>query len=105
MMLDGDQIRRRRDTLGLTQAQLAKNAGYDTRTIQRAEAGTPILNQAAAVIAQALKVRLDQIRPRQLDLLDVEAKKEIEASAGVVMLLPCRSGRTLHQAISGTDFL
>lgn len=101
MQLDGDIIRRHRINLGMTQAQLAKKAGYDTRTIQRAEAGTSILNQAAATIAQALDVNLDRIIPRQESLFDLPAGEEKHE----VILLPCHSGRDLYRHLTKTDFL
>ena len=101
MQLDGDLIRRHRVTLGMTQAQLAKKSGYDTRTIQRAEAGTPVLNQAAATIAQALEVSLDRIIPRQENLFELpQADQKPE-----VILLPCPSGKELHRHLNKTDFL
>lgn len=103
MQLDGDLIRRHRTTLGLTQAQLAKKAGYDTRTIQRAEAGTPVLNQAAATIAQALEVRLDQIIPRQESLFDISTASETNTPE--VILLPCSSGKDFHRHLTKTDFI
>jgi transcriptional regulator with XRE-family HTH domain len=101
MQLDGDIIRRHRINLGMTQAQLAKKSGYDTRTIQRAEAGTPVLNQAAATIAQALDVNLDRIIPRQENLFDLPTGDEKHE----VILLPCHSGRDLYRHLSKTDFL
>ena len=101
MKLDGDIIRLHRQNKGLTQAQLAKRAGYDTRTIQRAEAGTPVQNAAAATIAQALEVKLDRLRARQDDLFETTASNE----KGAVTLVECRSGRTLFQQIRDTDFL
>lgn len=101
MQLDGDIIRRHRINLGMTQAQLAKKAGYDTRTIQRAEAGTSVLNQAAATIAQALDVNLDRIIPRQENLFDLPTGEEKHE----VILLPCHSGRELYRHLSKTDFL
>lgn len=101
MQLDGDLIRRHRVTLGMTQAQLAKKSGYDTRTIQRAEAGTPVLNQAAATIAQALEVSLDRIIPRQENLFELpQADQKPE-----VILLPCPSGKDFHRHLCKTDFL
>jgi len=88
MQLDGDLIRRHRVAQGMTQAQLAKDSGYDTRTIQRAEAGTPVLNQAAACIAQALEVSLDRLIPRQEDLSAVaDGDRKYE-----VVLLPAHRG-------------
>ena len=93
MQLDGDIIRCHRITLGMTQAQLAKKSGYGTRTIQRAESGTPVANQAAATIAQALEISLDRIIPQQEDLFgtsDADQKPE-------VILLSCLSGRDLYR--------
>lgn len=98
MQLDGDTLRLHRENLGLTQAQLAKRSGYDTRTIQRAEAGTPIQNTVAATLAQALEVKLDRLRPRQEDLFDRDEKS-------LVTLVECRSGKTLFQQIRTTAFL
>ncbi len=101
MQLDGDLIRRHRATMGLTQVQLATRSGYDTRTIQRAEAGASVLNQAAATIAQALEVRLDQIIPRQESLFD----QAQSTSSAEVILLPCHSGKDLYRHIAQTDLL
>lgn len=101
MKLDGDIIRLHRQNKGLTQAQLAHRAGYDTRTIQRAEAGTAIQNAAAATIAQALEVKLDRLRIRQEDLFETSTPE----AKGAVTLVECRSGRILFQQIRDTAFL
>lgn len=101
MQLEPDLIRHHRVERGLTQEQLARKAGYNTRTIQRAEAGEPVQSTIAAHIAQALSVRLDQILPRR------EHKEERLPSTEVdqVILLPCTSGRRLYSDLLGTTLL
>lgn len=101
MKLDGDLLRQHRATQGLTQAALANRAGYDPRTIQRAEAGEPVLNAAAATIAQALNVPVDRLRARQGDLHDDAQSPE----PGVVSLVECTSGRILLNQVLATTFL
>ncbi|HEY7607205.1 MAG TPA: helix-turn-helix transcriptional regulator, partial [Actinomycetes bacterium] len=58
----GEVIRRRRAELGLSQADLAKAAGVDTRQIRRYEAGEqqPVLKVAAA-LADALKISMSEL--------------------------------------------
>ena len=55
-------IRRRRAELGLSQADLAKAAGVDTRQIRRYEAGQqqPVLSVAVA-IAKALGISVSEL--------------------------------------------
>src|SRR5262245_37816573 len=66
-------IKSRRAELGLTQAELAAQAGVDKRQIRRYEAGEvqPTLSVAAA-IARALNLSLDELAgetgPRRVDL-------------------------------------
>src|SRR3954467_5151497 len=57
-----DVIRRRRAELGMSQAQLAKVAGVDTRQIRRYEAGEqqPLLSVAIA-IADALGISVTDL--------------------------------------------
>ena len=101
MKLNGDLIRSQRMTLGLTQAALAKKAGWDTRTIQRAEAGVAVSHVTAAAIAQLLEVRVDTLRaPIEQDQIPASAIK-----SGIVTLVPCVSGKLLYTQIIGTEFL
>lgn len=72
-MTIADLIKARRAELGLTQADLAAQAGVDKRQIRRYEAGEvqPTLSVAAA-IARALNLTLDELAgetgPRRVDL-------------------------------------
>jgi transcriptional regulator with XRE-family HTH domain len=101
MKLDGNLIRSRRVNLGLTQAGLAKKAGWDTRTIQRAEAGTPVSAVTAAAIAQLLEIRVDKLRAQ----VDPSLPHISEQLAGIVTLVPCQSGRLLYTQLTTTEFL
>src|SRR6266511_192883 len=57
-------IRRRRDELGMSQAELGAAAGVDARQIRRYEAGEsqPVLSVAAA-IADALRISINERVP------------------------------------------
>jgi len=57
-------IRRRRDELGMSQAELGAAAGVDARQIRRYEAGEsqPVLSVAAA-IADALRISINELVP------------------------------------------
>lgn len=55
-------IRRRRNVLGLTQAELARRVGIDERTMRRIEAGETQLSLLTAVeLAKALDVSIDEL--------------------------------------------
>jgi transcriptional regulator with XRE-family HTH domain len=61
MKLDGETIKGARRAARLTQPELAKKAGWDQKTIQRAEAGKSISGQAARSIATAVGVPLQRL--------------------------------------------
>jgi transcriptional regulator with XRE-family HTH domain len=102
MHLDGDRIRHYRARKGMTQEQLAARSGWNPRTIQRAEKGDPIQNRAAAEIAQALEVPLDQIRSLRAASLDANEIRERRADE--VILLPCGSGQRLVSTLLKSVF-
>lgn len=101
MQLDGAKIQQIRMGKGLSQMALAGASGYDRRTIQRAEAGDAVRPNVAASLAQALDVSVDEIKSRQLDMLEGLHPKPGE---GEVVLLPCRSGRRLVETLRANTF-
>ncbi|MFY0536485.1 helix-turn-helix domain-containing protein [Nannocystis pusilla] len=54
-------VRGQRDTLGLTQSELASRSGVTPRTITKAESGRPISRQSAQAIAIALDATLAEV--------------------------------------------
>ncbi len=102
MQLDGKKIQDFRAKKGLTQAMLANKAGWDRRTIQRAEKGEPVRNVVAAQVAEVLEVRLDQIQNKQQDLF--EDAQQLKAGIDQVVLLPTKSGRRLVDTLSQCTF-
>ncbi len=58
----GEVIRRRRDQIGMSQAELARAAGVDARQIRRYESGEqqPLFSVAVA-IAQALRIPISEL--------------------------------------------
>ena len=62
MSIDGQKLRRLREAKGFTQEKLAALCNLTKRTIQRAEAGTPVALETVSFIADALDARPDEFR-------------------------------------------
>lgn len=63
---NGDLLRFYRDRKGLTQSQLASEAGYSVRLVGKAEAGQPIRMETVEVLAEALSRPDQSISPIDL---------------------------------------
>lgn len=91
MTLNGKAIKKRRDELGLTQEQLKERTNVEVRTIQRAEAGTPISNANAALLAQGLGVSVDLLTAGE--------------ATGCVDLVELQSGRAFLETLRSNHFV
>ena len=58
----GENLKRERKKAGLTQQELADKSGILLRTIQRAEAGTAVENEALVCLAEVLGVTVDLLQ-------------------------------------------
>lgn len=63
---NGQLIKNIRETLGLTQMDFAKRAGYSVRLIGKAEAGNPVSRITIEVLAEALSNNTKKWRPDDL---------------------------------------
>ena len=63
---NGQLIKNIRETLGLTQKDLAKRAGYSVRLIGKAESGVPVSRVTIEVLAEALSTDEKKWRPDDL---------------------------------------
>ncbi len=65
-------LREYRESLGWSQAELARRAGLDVQSARRAEDGEPIQGRTANAIAQALSEALGRpVQIRDIDGLNV----------------------------------
>jgi transcriptional regulator with XRE-family HTH domain len=78
----GVRIRLLRDQLHWTQEELAKAAGYSTKTIWKAEKGCPLKRQTLTHIAVALGVQFEDI---------AKAVNEANSSASKASVLEARA--------------
>lgn len=92
MKLNGDRLRSLRAQKGLSQGDLAKMSDVHPKTIYRAENGSPVDQETAAFIADALGVPAQSLRNE-----DAPAHSD---TAGEVIHLPCRSGRRLVEKMT-----
>ncbi len=88
MALDGEKLRKIRNSKGMSQEKLALMANVNKRTIQRAENGAAIALETVAFIADAVGVAPETLRGRQSDLFENDKKAWNE-----VVLVPTTSGR------------
>jgi transcriptional regulator with XRE-family HTH domain len=96
---DGEKIRELRAAAGMTQEKLAAMSNVHTRTVQRAEKGTPMQAESLADIASALKVQVPQIvRAAELEEEEVD---DLEAKS-LIVLRPIVSGMALINTIRGS---
>jgi transcriptional regulator with XRE-family HTH domain len=83
----GQRVARRRLDLGLTQADLAEQAGVAKRTVERIEAGSSAQTSSMVRILRTLELlpRLDllfpEAEPRPMDLLKRKGKPRRRASS------------------------
>jgi len=83
----GRGLAERRVRMGLTQAELAKQAGIGKRTVERIEAGNSCQTSALIRILRILALQEDLIRiippsgPRPMDLLKMKGKERKRASS------------------------
>jgi len=82
-----DGLRRARLSEGLTQEQLAERADVTPRTVQRAEAGGPLLPHTVAQLARALGRT-----PAELGLVDCEARGRLPGDGAATGRLPAWGG-------------
>ncbi|MDF2235664.1 helix-turn-helix transcriptional regulator [Albimonas sp. CAU 1670] len=90
MALDGEKLRRIRQSKGISQEKLALMASVNKRTIQRAERGESVAVETAAFIAEAIGVPAASLRGSQMELFEREQKSPDE-----VVLVPTNSGRRI----------
>ena len=69
-----------REKLGLTQAELAKSAGYSDRLIRKAESGHSISSETVEVLAEALTTEQQKIYPEDLISHPAELAKQYIAA-------------------------
>ncbi|MCC7253911.1 helix-turn-helix transcriptional regulator [Hyphomicrobium sp.] len=81
-------LKKCRDRLAWTQAQLAEAAGVSERTVQRAEDGESVSAETLSALAGALNVSLDDLRNAP------KAEQELAAKYHVIRLLGSRERRT-----------
>lgn len=83
----GRGLAARRISMGLTQAELAKQAGIGKRTVERIEAGNSCQTSALIRIFRILELQEDLIRiiptsePHPMDLLRMKGKERKRASS------------------------
>lgn len=95
MAIDGEKLRRLRETQGMSQEKLALMCDVNKRTIQRAEAGNSIALETAAFLADALNVKPDALRAPRAS--NDDAPKP--SAWNEVVLVPTSSGRRIIDAI------
>lgn len=95
MAIDGEKLRRLRETQGMSQEKLALMCNVNKRTIQRAEAGMQVALETAAFLADALNVKAEVLRAPITTNDDAP-----EPSAwNEVILVSTSSGRRIIDAI------
>lgn len=97
---NGEKIRKLRDFAGMTQEKLGLMSNVDRRTIQRAEAGKPMLIESLSSIASALNVPLTHI----LNVANGNADYDVEEllAQSLIVLRPTQSGMALINSIHGS---
>ncbi|MBB1492844.1 MULTISPECIES: helix-turn-helix domain-containing protein [unclassified Paracoccus (in: a-proteobacteria)] len=93
MTLNGNKLRALRAQKGLSQKELAQMSAVNPKTIYRAEKGSPVDQETAEFIAEALGVSARLLRGD-----DAPARSD---ALGEVIHLPCRSGRRLVEKMTG----
>ncbi|MEL7258850.1 MAG: helix-turn-helix transcriptional regulator [Pseudomonadota bacterium] len=94
MTVDGQKLRNLRQNKGMSQEKLGLLSNLNKRTIQRAENGAPVALESIAFIADALEVKPEDLRGRQLELFE-GAGSDIKARSGEVILVPVTRGSRL----------
>lgn len=83
----GRRLRRRRIDLGLTQADLAEEAGVSKRTVERLEAGAPTQTPNLVRILRSLDLLntlsrlVPETGPRPMELLKLKGKQRQRATS------------------------
>lgn len=85
----GRSLAERRISMGLTQAELAKQSGISKRTVERIEAGNSCQTSALIRVLRVLELQEDLLRlippasPHPMDLLKTKRKERKRASSKI----------------------